>query len=129
MYVEHVSEKIEPVLSPLLKYMCIVSTLQSNRMYYRAIKVTDGGAAVSYMHFTSITDSYKHFLPSLEDQRQDSWHIKLLWSVVEDFKCETDMKTTQKIGWNDVKNPEEDTCYTLYIQRVDHFEIPLPCDM
>ncbi len=98
-------------------------------MYYRAIKVTDGGAQVTYKHFTSITEAYKYFLPSLEDQRQDSWHIKLLWSVVEDFKCETDMKTTQKIGWNEVLNPEETTFYSLFVQKVEHFDIPLPRDM
>ena len=98
-------------------------------MYYRAIKVTDGGVQVKYKHFTTIAEAYRYFLPSIEDQRQESWHIKLLWSVVKDFKCETDMKIIQKIGWNDIINPEEDTCHTLYIQHVDHFEIPLPRDM
>ena len=98
-------------------------------MYYRAIKVTDGGASVAYKHFTSVTEAYKYFMPSLEDQRQESWHIKLLWSVVEGFKRETDMKMTQKIGWNEVVNPEEDTYYTLYIQKVEHFDVHLPCDM
>ena len=98
-------------------------------MYYRAIKVTNGGSSVAYKHFTSVTEAYKYFMPTLEDQRQESWHIKLLWSVVEDFKCENTVNTSQKIGWNDVLNPEEDTFYTLYIQKVEDYQTSLPLDM
>lgn len=95
---------------------------------YRAIKVQDGGVEVTYKHFDSITDAYKYFLPSVEDQKQDSWHIKLLWSVLEEFKAEPNWPM-QKIGWNEVKNPEMDSIYTLYIQKVDHIDDPMPNDM
>jgi hypothetical protein len=97
-------------------------------MMYRAIKVQDGCVEVTYRHFDSITDAYKYFLPSLEDQKQDSWHIKLLWAVVEEFKTEPNWPT-QKIAWNEAKNPETDVMYSLYIQKVDHTDDPLPNDM
>lgn len=97
-------------------------------MMYRAIKVMDGGVEVAFKHFDSITDAYKYFLPSLEDQKQDSWHIKLLWSVLEEFKTEPNWPT-QKIAWNDVKNPETDMSYTLYIQKVEYMDDAMPNDI
>lgn len=93
------------------------------RMMYRAIKVH--GECVEMKEFDNITDAYKHFLPSLEDQKRYSWHVKLLWSVIEEFK-DVPNWPTQKIAWNDVKNPEEEESYTLYIQKIDSDNDPIP---
>ncbi len=92
-------------------------------MMYRAIKVYSKGSETN--HFDTITDAYKHFLPSLEDQTRYSWHVKLLWPILEEFKTNPDCYI-QKIAWNDVKNPEEEESYILYIQKIDSDDDPMP---
>ena len=75
-------------------------------------------------HFDSVRDAYEWVIPSLDSQKQDQWHICVLWSVIEDLKvCET---TIKQVGYNDPQNPEKTPLTRLYIQKVDHTTSPLP---
>lgn len=91
-------------------------------MIYRAIQVKDDQTSVK--HFDTITDAYKYFLPPTDIQARYSWHVKLLWPILEEFKSNPDCEC-QLIAWNDVKNPEEESQYKLYVQKLVHVDSPI----
>ena len=98
-------------------------------MLYRAIRYIDEedgyeGKLFEIKHFGSVTDAYKWLIPSLEIQERDRWHIRLLWSVIEDLKVyET---TIEDVGHNEPQNPEQTPPTHLYIQKVEYMDSPLP---
>ncbi len=98
-------------------------------MLYRAICLKDQedgfeGKLFQIRHFQSVTDAYKWLQPAREDQERERWHLRLLWSVVEDFKVyEMDI---QEIGYNEPQNPEETQLTRLFIQKVEYMDSPLP---
>ncbi len=98
-------------------------------MLYRAIRHVDEetsyeGKMYQICHFESITDAYKWLIPSQEVQERERWHIRLLWSVIEDFKVYEN--TIEDVGHNEPRNPEQTPPARLYIQKVMHMDEPLP---
>lgn len=98
-------------------------------MLYRAIRIIheddeyDGKTSV-IRHFDSLTDAYKWLIPSLDVQKKERWHIRLLGAVIENLKiCET---TIDDVGHNEPLNPEQTPLMHLYIQKVEVMDSPLP---
>ena len=81
----------------------------------------DGGRSKEIMHFECITDAYGWLRPI---NHSDTWHLKHLWAIIDDFKV-NDL-TYQRIGYNDPINPEDEILVSIYIQKVDDYNTPLP---
>jgi hypothetical protein len=98
----------------------------TERMSWRAVRICDGGRAVSCEHFNTMEDAYNYYLPNIQRQNEEGWHI-VLWHFVKDhFKLNLNA-TALKIGWNEELNPEEmEKIESIYIQRVFDFNDPIP---
>ena len=96
-------------------------------MMYRAIKFINDGMEVCYKHFDTIEEAFKYYLPSLDDQEADSWHIQVLWKVIETFANDTELPF-QRFGYTTVLNPETQSKNELFIQRVESIYAKKPFD-
>ena len=94
-------------------------------MYYRAIKMKNGGEEVEFSHFMTLFRAYTWLLPSEEEEEKDDWHIKPFpvildatrpWQFSDIRGCHVEV-----MGFTD-KNRET----THYIQYVDGWQDALP---
>lgn len=93
-------------------------------MFYRAIRWMNDGESFDVYHFTSIVDAYKWLVPTMEIQEKERWHVRLLWTVIEEFKM-SEIRI-DAVGHNEPLNPEEFPLTRLYIQKVETIQDPLP---
>ena len=93
-------------------------------MFYRAIRWMNDGESFDIHHFSSIVDAYKWLVPPSDIQEKERWHVRLLWTVIEDFNGYENY--IKNIGHNEPLNPEEFPITRLYIQQVDTIQFPLP---
>jgi hypothetical protein len=93
-------------------------------MYYRAIKMIDGGKEIHTAHFEAIEDAYKWMKPSENEMIYERWHLKMLWALREEI--ERWPTSVPRVGYTDPMNPEVELVKDLYIQKVQHFDDPLP---
>lgn len=96
-------------------------------MYYRAIKMKNGGEEAKYRHFELLENAYTWLIPSEEKQQREYWHIKSLDSIMA-LCNEWETPTTnvracnvEVVGWNEMG--EE---MTLYVQQVHTWQDALP---
>lgn len=125
---EH-SEKIERRAPQPGQHLFPPYTTPQHKMLYRAIRHIDEengyeGKTCVIRHFASVTDAYKWLQPTLEVQERERWHIRLLWSVIEDLKVYE--ANIEEVGYNEPLNPEQTPPMRLYIQKVDFIDEPLP---
>jgi hypothetical protein len=93
-------------------------------MFYRAIRWMNDGESFAIHHFSSIVDAYKWLVPTPDIQEKERWHVRLLWTLIEDFK--TPSAILDDVGHNEPLNPEEFPITRLYIQKVETIQSPLP---
>jgi RNAse (barnase) inhibitor barstar len=89
-------------------------------MYYRAIRTINGSEHIEFKHFETIKDAYKCFLPTLEVQEDEGWHLKVLWFVVQE------LGNTEVPFYINVGNNVLDHQTSLYIQKVNQQDDHLP---
>ncbi len=88
---------------------------------YRAIRMFNGGEDQRFKHFDSLVEAYTWLIPSLQDQEDERWHIKLLPAIRQDME-ERNFKIVT-VGFNEMQNSRE--C-TLYIQIVKDYQDDTP---
>ena len=93
-------------------------------MFYRAIRWMNDGESFAIHHFSSIIEAYKWLVPTQDIQEKERWHVRLLWTVIEDFRGYENY--IKNIGHNEPLNPEEFPMTRLYIQQVETIQSPLP---
>lgn len=91
---------------------------------YRAIRVYGGGQRKELNHFHLLEQAYEWLLPSLDQQKEERWHIKVLPSVRQDFEKDGFQYTL--VGENECISSTNEC--SLYIQIVsnDTYDDPLP---
>ena len=91
-------------------------------MYYRAIRLINGGETTELTHYKEIRDAYVWTKPSDQEAEVDHWHLKFLWAILEEFHVDP-ATTLVRVGWSEPTQVYETS---VYIQKVDHYDDPLP---
>lgn len=91
---------------------------------YRAIRSINGGEKTTLHHFDTILDAYTWLCPPRYIQEDDRWHLKLMWSIVEEMRClrlNGEMSPCILVGYDE----RIDGIHT-YIQQVEDYNTRMP---
>lgn len=84
----------------------------------------NGGKETFTNHFESLEEAYIWLKPTDAEQIKERWHLLMFYALRDQF-----MKwpnSIPRVGYTDILNPEDHEIKDLYIQKVDHFDDPLP---
>lgn len=84
----------------------------------------DGGKETHLNHFETLEEAYRWMKPTDNELIEERWHLMMFWALRDELQRFPN--SSPRVGYTDILNPEDHQIKDLYIQRVEHFDDPLP---